>query len=66
MGTARPGAYQRPVATDVNDPRRGCPDVANDGDAPILVMVGLIMRSNHVTVQRLLEARILRVCVLGN
>ena len=29
------------------------------------VSPGLIMRSNHVTAQRLLEARILRVCVLG-
>jgi hypothetical protein len=27
---------------------------------------GLIMRSNRVTAQRLLEARILRVCILGN
>jgi hypothetical protein len=30
------------------------------------ISTGLIMRSNHVTAQRLLEARILRVCVSGN
>jgi hypothetical protein len=30
------------------------------------ISTGLIMRSNRVTVQRLLEARILRVCVLGD
>jgi hypothetical protein len=30
------------------------------------ISTGLMMRSNHVTVQRLLEARILRVCVLAN
>ena len=29
------------------------------------ISTGLIMRTNHVTAQRLLEARILRVCVLG-
>ena len=28
--------------------------------------MGLVMRSNRVTAHRLLEARILRVCVLGN
>ena len=30
------------------------------------ISAGLIMKSNHVTIQRLLEARILRVCVPGN
>jgi hypothetical protein len=30
------------------------------------ISTGLIMRSNHVAAQRLLEARILRVCVLGS
>jgi Aspartyl/Asparaginyl beta-hydroxylase len=30
------------------------------------ISMGLMMQSNHVTVQRLLEARILRVCVLAN
>jgi hypothetical protein len=29
------------------------------------ISTGLIMRTNHVAAQRLLEARILRVCVLG-
>ena len=29
------------------------------------ISTGLIMRSNHVSVQRLLEARILRACILG-